>query len=233
MGNHGSYSDTRTVREVFAEEQTHLRALPDHPFATDEQQPVVVGKTPYARFDGNDYSVPHQRANRTLQVVASPEQVRLFEGTECVAQHPRSYGKGEQIEDPAHLEGLIEAKRQARLTRGLGRLHEAVPQAHELLVQLAQRGTQSLGSATAALLRLLDHYGAAELAESVAEALAQDSPHPHNVRLILERRQHLRGLPPRLPLPLPDDPRLRQLVVRPHALSGYDTLAQEADDEKP
>lgn len=48
-----------TVREAFAEEAPSLLPLPDNPFPWPAQTPVSIGKTPYARFDLNDYSVPH------------------------------------------------------------------------------------------------------------------------------------------------------------------------------
>jgi len=38
----------------------------------DERVAVEVGKTPYVRFDLNDYSVPPTHVRRTLVVVASP-----------------------------------------------------------------------------------------------------------------------------------------------------------------
>jgi len=46
-----------SVHEAFAQEQANLLALPDHPFPTDEREAVSVGKTPYVRFDCNDYSI--------------------------------------------------------------------------------------------------------------------------------------------------------------------------------
>lgn len=46
-----------TVREAFAQEQPRLLALPGNPYVTHERLEVTVGKTPYARFDLNDYSV--------------------------------------------------------------------------------------------------------------------------------------------------------------------------------
>ena len=219
-----------TVAEAFAQERERLVELPDDLFPTDERVEVRVGKTPYARFDKNDYSVPHDRVRRTLTVVASPETVRLLDGEAVVATHPRSYDRGQQIENPEHLEGLVAEKRAARAHRGLDRLHHAVPRTRELFRLLAQRGT-NLGSATAALLRLLDTYGAAELESAVDEALEHQSPHPHGVRLVLERRQKERGTPPSLPVELPEDPRVRNLVVRPHALAPYDPLPEENDND--
>jgi hypothetical protein len=56
----------------------------------------------------------------------------------------------------------------------------------------------------------------------VEEALARGVPHPHAVRQPLERRRQQRELPPPVAVALPDDPRVRGLVVRPHDLRDYD-----------
>jgi len=221
---------TLSVREAFVQERNALLPLPQTPYPTDERQPVAVGKTPYARFDGNDYSVPHTCVRRTLVVDASLQQVRLLDGLEVVATHTRSYGHLEQIEDPAHLAALVTHKRAASIDRGLDRLCQAAPSSHQLHQRLAERGAK-LGSATAELLRLLNQYGAVELEQAIQEALAKDSPHPHNVRLILERQERQRGTPPSLPLTLPDDSRVRDLVVRPHDLASYDLLSEDDDHD--
>lgn len=51
-----------SVGEAFALEQPTLLELPDNAFPTDERVSVSIGKTPYARYDWNDYSVPHTHA---------------------------------------------------------------------------------------------------------------------------------------------------------------------------
>jgi transposase len=221
---------TLTVREAFAQERAQLLPLPDNPYPTDEREEITVHKTPYLRFDGNDYSVPHDHCHRTLVVLASPEKVRIFDGTELIVTHCRSYSKNEQIEDPTHIEALIASKRQARQHRGMDRLHHVAPSSAEILQRLAQRG-ENLGSVTAALLRLLDQFGAHELEEAMLEALDKDAPHPHSVRLVLERRLRQRGTRPKMPVNLPDDPRLQDLVVRPHSLDSYDSLGRKDDTD--
>src|SRR5262249_12198014 len=47
------------VAEALAEEQLRLLPLPEHPFTCELLRAVSSGKTPYVRFDGNDYSIPH------------------------------------------------------------------------------------------------------------------------------------------------------------------------------
>ncbi len=223
----------RTVADVFAQEREHLINLPDNPYPTDEQVEVSVGKTPYVRFDLNDYSVPATYVRRTLQVVASLSQVRILDGETVVATHARTFDKGRQIEDLAHIVDLVAAKRAARAHRGLDRLAQAVPASQDLLRQAAERGTP-LTRATAQLVSLLDTYGTAELDLAIAEALAHDVPHPNAVRQVLERRREQRERPPPLTLTLPDNDKVNGIVVRPASLAPYDQLhptPTEDDDD--
>jgi hypothetical protein len=221
-----------SVRQAFEQERPQLLALPDNPFPTDEHEAVTVGKTPYVRFDLNDYTVPPTWTRCTLSVVASPTQVRVLDGADELACHPRSYDKDRQIENPEHIAELVAFKQQARRHRGQDRLAQAVPNSRALLTQAAARG-DNLGSLTAALLRLLDRYGAVELQAGIAEALSRGVPHPNAVRLSLERRREQREQAPPLSVTLPEDPRVRNLVVRPHDLDDYDQLQShpEVDDD--
>jgi transposase len=76
---------TRRGREVFDEERPRLLALPDNPFPCEEREEVQVGRTPYVRFDLNDYSVPHTCVRRLLVVHATLEI-----GKEQFEQHIRT-----------------------------------------------------------------------------------------------------------------------------------------------
>ena len=219
---------TRSVRAAFAQEQPTLLALPQNPFPTAEREAVSAGKTPYVRFDSNDYSIPPTYVRRTLTVVASASEVRVLDGAAVIAAHARSYAKGEQVEDPTHIAELTARKRQARAHRATDRLAQVAPNSRDLLMAAAARG-ENLGSLTAALLRLLDTYGASELEAAIAEALAREVPHPNAVRLALERRREQRRQPPPLPLTLPDDARVRAATVRPHALADYDQVATQPE----
>ena len=220
-----------TVRQALAWEKPHLLTLPDDPFPTEERREVKVAKTPYVRFDGNDYSVPPDYVQRTLVVLASETRVRVLSGDRVLAEHSRCYSKGEQIEDEKHLRLLTLHKRTARRKhRGFDRLFSAAPATETLMQQLAERG-ENLGTRTAALLKLLDLYSASALQKAVLEALERGSPRPQSVQMILERQRISKHQPPALPVRLPDDPRLRELTVRPHDLSDYDQLLGDLDED--
>jgi len=212
-----------SVRSVFNNEQPKLIALPDNPYLTDEREEVRVGKTPYVRFDLNDYSVPHTAVRRTLTVSAQPNKISIFDGAKIIAEHNRCYDKGQQIEQEEHIKNLAAVKHNARQHRGQNRLTKTVPSSLALLIQAADHG-YSLKSVTANLLQLLDDYGATELEEAIKEALARKVPHPNAVRISLERRREERQQLPMVHLELPSDPRVRELNVQPHDLGDYDKL---------
>jgi len=194
-----------------------------------ERVAVKVGKTPYVRFDLNDYSVPHTKVGRALTVLADPYEVRIVDGAEVLACHRRSYDKGEQIEEPLHLAALIADKRAARRHRGTDRLAQAAPASQALLVRAGERG-DNLGAITVTLLRLLDRYGAAELEASIREALENNVPHPNAVRLALERRREQRHEPPPIAIDLPVHVKTRDIPVKPHRLEAYDQLKDQTDE---
>jgi transposase len=221
---------TITVREAFAREQPSLLALPANPYPCELQLAVKVNKTPYVRFDLNDYTIPHTHVRRTLTVRADPHQVRILDGADLLATHVRSYDRGAQIEIATHIDALVARKREARHHRGLDHLAQAAPASQTLMLRAAERGG-NLGNITANLLRLLDRYGAAELQAAIEETLASGAaPHPNPVRLALERRREARKLPPPVAIPMPEHVRKKDTLVTPHRLDIYDQIAGDTDE---
>lgn len=220
---------SRRVREVFAEEQPHLLALPAQPFPDEERMTVSAHKTPYVRFDLNDYSIPHTHVRRTLALLASLDTVRVVDGQDVLATHHRSFDRGVQIEDPAHVAALVADKRAARAHRAQDRLHHAAPSAKALFLRAAERGVH-LGVLTRGLLQLLGSHGAAALEAAIAAALAEDAAHLGAVRHFIDAHAHARGQRPPIAVALPADPRL-PLTVQPQPLSDYHQLA--APDDEP
>ena len=220
----------KTVREVFDEERPRLLSLPDNPFPTLERVEVSVGKTPYARFDLNDYSIPHPYVRRTLVVLASLDTVRIADAGDVIAEHPRAFDRGQQIEHATHIQALVEHKRASRQHRATDRLHHAAPSAQALFERTAQRGAQ-LGVLTRGLIALLDTHGASALEDAIARALTLPHPHLGTVRQLLDVERRRRNLPPALPIVLPDDPRVRELNVRTQSLDDYQQLIGDDDND--
>jgi len=213
---------TRTVREVFDEEQPLLLPLPENPFPIAHRAEVEVGKTPFFRFDSNDYSVPHQYVRQTLVVLASPTELRVINGQIEVTRHERSWDRGARVEKSEHTAALWQEKRRARRGSALARIEHTVPSSKKFLRTLAEQGA-NLGNATLLLLRLLQNHPARELDRAIAEALARGTPHFGAIRHLLDERRKRRGQPPPVTAHLRDE-RLQNLVVEPHDLGTYDVL---------
>jgi hypothetical protein len=107
---------------------------------------------------------------------------------------------------------------------------QAAPSSSTLLMQAAERGYK-IGAIVSQLLKLLDDYGASELEASIQTVLAKQVPHPSAVRIDLERQREARHLPSPIGLALPDDTRVRNLVIRPHPLEDYDQLQVNSGGE--
>ena len=228
--------DRRPVKDALAAERDRLLPLPLHRFTTDLVRAVASGKQPYIRFDLNDYSIPHDRVQMPLTLIASETEVRLTDAVDDeVARHPRSYDRGAVVENAAHLAALAKEKRHAHELRGRDRLRNACPAADGFVDALARRG-EPLAGHTSRLLHLLDRYGAADLDCALAEALVRGAISAASVAHILDQRARKKNTPPPIDVVLSDDPRVRDLRVTPHALDKYDALSNhdpEDSDEEP
>lgn len=98
-------SDPIASRLAF--ERSHLGPLPTHAPDLGPVAEVLVHSTGRVRFQTNDYSVPIQYVYKRLTLKADPFRVRLFDGSEQVADHPRCYEKRQVIEDWRHYVPLL------------------------------------------------------------------------------------------------------------------------------
>jgi transposase len=221
----------KTVAQALDEERPRLLPLPEHPFECDLVLAKTSGKTPYLRFDRNDYSIPPELVRTPLTLVATHDEVRILDGAQEVARHGRCYDRGQTIEDPRHIAALVAFKREGRAAKGRDRLLAVLPHAEAFFLKMLEREIP-LAQATAQLTRLLDDYGAVQTEAALASVLRHDTPSLASVALWLEQERRRRHPLPRVPLDLPDRPEIRNLHVTPHDLETYDALTNTPDDEE-
>jgi len=222
----------KTVEAAFIEDRAAMVPLAADAFPAEERIEVRVGKTPYVRFDKNDYSVPHTHVQRTLTVVATDERVRIVDPEAplaVVAEHLRSFDRDQRIEQDGHVRALVEEKKRAHQSRGFDRLFTAVPSARTMMERLAHRG-DNLGAATSGLLQLLDRVGADLLERAVAEVVLRDRLRLRDVHHEVDRLRFEAGLPAPLSVAVTSDERATT-TVRTHALSTYDRLGNAKGDD--
>lgn len=221
--------ERRLVRDALAQERAVLLPLPAHRFESDLVQPAQSGKRPYLRFDGNEYSIPHTLVKKPLTLVVSERELRVLDGVDEVARHPRCYDRHRVVEDREHVEALGKHKRAARELRGRDRLRASCPNTDALLGEIARRG-QVVGHHTTILCGLLDRYGAGELDAAIAVAAERGAYSAQAVAHVCDQRRRARNAP--VPVFVEHhDPRVRLLRVTPHRLEGYDALAKDNDQD--
>src|SRR5437762_2347843 len=206
--------DRRLVHVALDEERPRLLPLPEHRFECDVVRAVCSGKTPYIRFDLNDYSIPHDLVEKPLTLIASETEVRIANcayGGRVFAHHVRSYDRGQIIEDPAHIAELAAEKRHAHDLRGRDRLRLSCKHADAFLDALALRN-ESLASHTRRLLQLLDTHGPRAVDEALKAALARRAISADSVAHIVDQKARSRRRPPPIRMS-PADPRVKDLRV--------------------
>jgi hypothetical protein len=104
--------------------------------------------------------------------------IRILDGTQEIARHPRCYDQQQEVLHPPHQQALLQLKRKAFHSTPGGRLLQTVPESETLLDLAFARG-ESAGSQTAQLLKLLDLYGAVALRRATAETVLR---HAHDGR---------------------------------------------------
>lgn len=98
---------TCAIADMLTEEAVLLTSLPPYPVEVGELREVVVRSTGRVRFENNDYSAPTRYVGSRLTLRADPFAVRLFAGAEEIAVHPRSYLRGQVVEDFRHYVPLL------------------------------------------------------------------------------------------------------------------------------
>jgi transposase len=99
----------RTVWEMFEEERPKLVGYRGR-FDGFHALAASVSKTCLVRFDNNKYSVNASAVGRPVEIHAYADRVVIRQDGRLVAEHPRSFGRGEAIYDPWHYVPVLARK---------------------------------------------------------------------------------------------------------------------------
>ena len=214
----------------FQQERRLLRSLPSIPFDTDEVVPAVV--SPHARieFDGNRYSAPPRFTRKPVTIRANRDELRLLHEGNVVAQHVRSYERGQLLVLPDHRLAAL-ALRQRSSRNSLEQEFDAWgPEARQFHLHLCSRPVKT-GIHLRRLLDLAKLYGRTEVLSAITRALelaTYDAAYVENL-LLAERRRR------QLPTPTFPTPRRRELIdeieLEPSDPALYDRFCQDTDED--
>lgn len=185
---------------------------------------VTANSESLVRFDTNDYSVPVRFAHRKLIVVATVDEVRMVYDDQLVAEHPRSWERERTFFEPVHYLALLERKPGGfDYARPLE--HWNLPECFALLRRRLEADDSRHGTRSfIRVLRLLEKFPLAQLAEAVEYALDIDVIDADSIRTIVEHRNEE---PVKL-FALDGRPHLAHVRVETTDVSCYQALLMEA-----
>jgi transposase len=99
----------QTIWEVFETERPKLVPYAGR-FDGFHAVPASVSKTCLVRFDNNKYSVAASAVGRPVEVHAYADRIVIRQDGRIVAEHPRSFGRGETVYDPWHYVPVLARK---------------------------------------------------------------------------------------------------------------------------
>jgi transposase len=213
-----------TIAERFEHDLGKLLPLPPAPLEACEKRTTRASSQALVRYQTNDYSVPTEYGHRQVLVKAFVWDLVISCGSEVIARHTRSYAREEMIFNPLHYLALLEKKTnaldQAAPLEGWQLPEEFVELRRQMEARLGKRGRREYVQ----VLRLLETFSVAEVADAVREALrfpaiAFDAV-KHLLLCAIERR------PPKLDLE--NYPHLPLAEVALTRAADYQVLLQEA-----
>jgi transposase len=214
----------------FEEERKLLRSLPATPFDTDEVVPAVV--SPHARvaFDGNRYSAPPRCVRKPLTIRASRDELRLLHEGQVVAQHVRSYERGQLLVLPEHRLAALTLRQRPQQQSLEQEFDDWGAAAREFHLGLNGRPVKT-GVHVRRLLSLAQLYGRTEVLAAISRALelkTYDAAYVENL-LLAERRRR------QLPTPTIPTPQRRELIddieLEPADPAFYDRFCHNTEED--
>ena len=187
---HPERSD-QTIWEVFEEERPKLVPYAGC-FDGFHTVPASVSKTCLVRFDNNKYSVAAHAVGGPVEVHAYAERIVIRQDGRIVAEHPRSFGRGQTVYNPWHYVPVL-ARKPGALRNGAPFKDWVLPAAMERVrrkLACAADGNRQMVDVLTAVLT--DGLPAVEAA--CAEAIAQ-GVHSADVILNILARQRDPGPP--------------------------------------
>jgi len=218
--------ETRMVDEVWQAEKSTL--LPLNPVDFPACTSHVVKVNPYSQvvFETNRYSVPSEYAGKQLALRAYPFRVEILSLAQVVAEHPRCFGREQDVLNPLHYLGLLEQRPGAfEYALPMRRWRQSWPSDYEqLLAALRQNKPDGHGIREfIAILKLHRSYPEETVNQAVRQALEMGAAHLDGVQLCLRQLISPALLPPKLAL---THPKLAAVGNQPVRLEQYNQLLE-------
>src|SRR5450631_1878677 len=212
---HPEFTD-RTIWEVFEAERPRLVPYAGR-FDGFHAVPASVSKTCLVRFDNNKYSVAASAVGRPVEVHAYANRIVIRQDGRIVAEHPRTFGRGDTVFDPWHYVPVL-ARKPGALRNGAPFKDWVLPAAMER-VRRKLAGADDGDRQMVAILATVLTDGLSAVEAACAQAMSE-GVHSSDVIINILARQRDPG--PAATILTPDALRLRHAPLADCA--RYDNL---------
>lgn len=182
-----------SVFDLLSDERNRFLPLPGELFPACVSSPVKPNGYSQVDLDTNRYSVPAEHGNDQLVLRAYPFRVEVLLGKEVIANHPRCFGREQDILDPLHYLNLLEQRPGAfEHAKPLRDWRKHWPKDYDhLLEALRSRLPDGRGvKEFIAVLKLHREYPAEQVQQAVQAALELGAASLDGVTLCLRQIQH-------------------------------------------
>lgn len=126
----------RTREEMFKDEQSHLRSLPETPYKVATYRRATLSRDCHLMFDENYYSAPHWLRGKELDVWATSTMVEIYSESERVALHGRGKSNAKFITDTSHYPSAQQAYAEEDVQKILSRASKVGLETEKLIKDL-------------------------------------------------------------------------------------------------
>jgi transposase len=190
VANRRIHAVTRRIPdEMFSEEK--LRPLPTAGvYDAGVIKDTIASAQFRVAFDGNRYSVPAEYAGHRVSLRAYADRVAFFYEGKLIAEHLRSYQRGEDVYNQDHEKELLQQRQRGRSQRIYQRFLQLTPQADEYYRQLAERRLNPRHH-VGRIVALSEIYGFDRTARAIQDAMEFGAFSSEYIANILEQRGRL------------------------------------------
>jgi transposase len=206
----------QTIWQMFEAERPHL--VPSSSgFNGFHASTAAVSKTCLVRFDNVRYSVTSRAVGRPVEVQAYADRIIIRQDGAVVAEHVRSFTRGDTIYDPWHYVPVL-ARKPGAWRNGAPFKNWVLPSGLER-VRRKLRGSNDGDRQMVTILAAVLTDGLSTVEAACAEALEQGT---HSADVILSILSRKRDTPPPMTIMTPEALRLRHVPIAD--CTRYDSL---------
>ena len=215
--------------DAFKEEKPTLQPLPLAGYDISCGRRVRATNRCRVAFESNRYTVPFEHAGTLLELRVEPDTVTIYRGQKLIAQHPRNYGRNQDIENPDHVSRLLQERKRAEDAALLARFLALSSKAESYYGALRQRELHAMGHVRRILL-LVDIHGRDAVSQALEQAVELGAYGSDYLNNILAHRRAL--LPLTGQLHLTRGAELLSLEVQQPDCSRYQIDEQHSPSDK-